>query len=80
LYAGKYGNKNNIPLPLMKGEPVKISKLKVNLAKVKPEVTPVTQKTPEPQKTEEAQAHESMKFILFAVTGGLVGLALYFSK
>jgi hypothetical protein len=29
---------------------------------------------------DKLEEHENMKFVLFAITGGLVGLALYFSN
>jgi hypothetical protein len=59
-------NKKNIPLPLMKGRPVMISKSKANLTKVTPEVTPVTPVEPEVKPKKEAKKevkledHENM--------------------
>jgi hypothetical protein len=88
----------------MKGEPIKISKLKTNLKKetsilksvqsliniasakfedlIKPEIKTISKfkdKTINKIK-DKVEEHENMRFILFAVTGGLVGLALYLAK
>jgi hypothetical protein len=75
-------NKKNIPQPLMKGSKLKVYKLKIkheslilkSSTKIKDEIQP------EIKNISKIEEHENMKYILFAVTGSLVGLVIYFSN
>jgi hypothetical protein len=72
----------------------KANQAKIKLIEIKPEVKPEiktiskikdlerSSKTNHEMRTkfDKVDEHENMKFILFAVTGGLVGLVLYFYK
>jgi hypothetical protein len=60
----------------MEGNPVRTSKLKSNVNKIIKETKPEKVK---PEKAKLEDHDQNMKFILFAVSSGLVSLALYLS-
>jgi hypothetical protein len=75
MKQGKNNINNQISklLPQMEGNPVRTSKLKSNVNII------IKETKPEKSKLEEVKNDQNMKLILFAVTSGLVSLALYLS-
>ena len=69
--------KKSIPLPSMKGPPVKFKRIKTNLSVGEKPVKPPTENfKPPTEKKEEIITHENIKFLLLTFVGGLATLVL----